>query len=153
MTMADKIVVLNAGRIEQVGSPLELYDRPRNLFVATFIGSPEMNRLSGTARADGSIEVAGVSLGVAGGHAAADGQAVVYGIRPEHLELADTGLPARVAIVEPTGAATQVHLRLDTTDLVAVFHDRHAFRPGQVVHLRPRPEHAHVFDAATGIRL
>jgi len=154
MTMADKIVVLHDGVVEQIGAPLELYDRPRNLFVATFIGSPGMNLIRARARADGTVEAGGVRLATAGGHAVAEGEPVVWGIRPEHLDLADAGgLPATVAVVEPTGSETQVLLRFGAGDIVAVFRDRHDFRPGQGVHLRPRPEHAHLFDAASGLRL
>ena len=89
MTMADKIVVMNAGRIEQMGAPLELYDRPANLFVAAFIGSPAMNLIRGTAR-DGGVEAQGRLLPLAGA-GAEPGVPVVYGIRPEHLELAADG--------------------------------------------------------------
>jgi len=153
MTMADKIVVMHDGIVEQIGEPLELYDSPRNLFVATFIGSPGMNLIKGTAKSGGTVDAAGTSLKIAGAHEAQDGQPVVYGIRPEHLELADEGLPATIAVVEPTGSETQVFLRLGESEIVAVFHDRHDFKPGQTVHLRPRPEHAHLFDGASGMRV
>jgi multiple sugar transport system ATP-binding protein len=153
MTMADKIVVLHDGIVEQIGAPLELYDSPKNLFVATFIGSPGMNLIKGTANADGHIDVGPSKLAVAGKHAVENGQPVVYGIRPEHLELASEGLPATVAVVEPTGSETQVFLRLGESEIVAVFHERHAFEPGQTVHLKPRPEHVHLFDGASGMRV
>src|SRR5687767_2631507 len=89
MTMADRIVVMNEGVVEQIGTPLELYDRPGNLFVATFIGSPGMNLIKGTAKANGSlnIEAGGSKLPVVGAHKVQDGQPVVYGIRPEHIDL------------------------------------------------------------------
>ncbi len=150
MTMADRIVVMNAGRIEQVGSPLELYDRPANRFVATFIGSPAMNLIPGTARA-GGVEAHGALLPAT--TPAPEGQPILYGIRPEHLDLADTGLAAEVRVVEPTGAETMTWLRAGGTDIVAVFRDRHALAPGQPVHLRPRPDKAHLFDPETGRRL
>jgi multiple sugar transport system ATP-binding protein len=153
MTMADKIVVMHDGIVEQIGAPLDLYDRPQNLFVATFIGSPGMNLIKGTAKAGGGIEAAGANLQLAGSHTVQDGQPVVYGIRPEHLELANEGLPATVAVVEPTGSETQVFLRLGESEIVAVFRERHQFEPGQTVHLRPRPEHAHLFDGASGARV
>ena len=154
MTMADKIVVMHDGIVEQMGAPLELYDKPANLFVATFIGSPGMNLIKGTAKAGGSINVAGgSSLPVAGDHKVQDGQPIVYGIRPEHLELSSDGLPATVAVVEPTGSETQVMLRMAESDIVAVFRERHDFQPGQTVHLRPRPEYAHIFDDASGARV
>ncbi len=151
MTMADKIVVMQAGRIEQVGAPLDVYDRPANRFVAEFIGSPSMNLVEGVARA-GGVEVAGVLLPVAG-PAPEDGRRVVYGIRPEHLDLAEDGFAATVAIAEPTGAETLVYFRFAGGEIVAVFHDRHDLRPGQEVRLRPRAERAHLFDPQTGERL
>ncbi|HEY0918522.1 ABC transporter ATP-binding protein [Devosia sp.] len=156
MTMADRIVVMQDGAVEQVGAPLDLYDRPQNLFVATFIGSPAMNLIHGTARRSASavaVEAFGSLLPLPGPHAVDDGQQVVYGIRPEHLDLADDGFPATVAVVEPTGAETQVVMRFGDKEVVAVFHDRHAFTPGQTVHLRPRREQAHLFDRASGKRL
>ena len=159
MTMAQKIVVMQDGRIEQIGSPLELYDFPRNTFVATFIGAPAMNMIQGTARKDGalSVEVDGHRLPFGAESEAGEGQPVVYGIRPEHLELAGEsepgGFPARVAVVEPTGSETLAFLRFGETDLVAAFRDRHDFEPGQTITLRPRPDKAHVFDGASGARL
>ncbi len=156
MTMADKIVVMDDGRIEQIGSPLELYDRPRNVFVARFIGSPAMNLIQGTVvRSDGTlaVEANGQRLPAGAESGAGDGQSVIYGIRPEHLDIADDGFPARVSVVEPTGSETIVFLRFGETDIVAVFRDWHDFKPGQTVHLRPRAERAHLFDAATGARL
>jgi multiple sugar transport system ATP-binding protein len=155
MTMADRIVVMHDGLIEQIGTPLELYDSPRNLFVASFIGSPAMNFIKGSAKANGGLEIEaeGARLPVAGKHAVADGQPVVYGIRPEHLELAPDGFPARVAVVEPTGSETMIVLRLGESEIVALFRERHAFTPGEIVHLRPRADLAHLFDGASGQRI
>jgi multiple sugar transport system ATP-binding protein len=150
MTMADKIVVMNAGNIEQVGAPLELYDRPANRFVAEFIGSPSMNLIEGVAR-DGAVEAHGSLLPA--GVGAEAGRPVVYGIRPEHLELAEEGFPARVRGVEPTGAETLTYLRFGEGEVVALFRDRHELEPGQEVRLRPRADKAHLFDAASGRRL
>jgi multiple sugar transport system ATP-binding protein len=153
MTMADQIVVMNAGRIEQVGAPLELFDRPANLFVAGFIGSPSMNRLKATVKDGGrSVDVAGATL-PAPDQRLADGQQVVYGVRPEHFELSDDGFEVRVAVVEPTGSETLVYARIGETDLVALFRDRHDFRPGDHIRIRPKPGHVHIFDAASGARL
>ena len=153
MTMADRIVVMHDGHVEQMGTPLEVYDKPANLFVAGFIGSPRMNLIEGTATAGGKVEAHGSSLPIAGSHAVENGQPVVYGIRPEHLELADDGFPAVVAVVEPTGSETQVVVRFGDGEIVAVFKDRLDFTPGQTIHLRPRPDKAHIFDKATGLRL
>ena len=82
-----------------------------------------------------------------------DGQSVVYGIRPEHLDLAEDGFPARVSVVEPTGSETLVFLRFGETEVVALFRDRYTFKPGQTVHLRPRADQTHLFDSVTGARL
>jgi multiple sugar transport system ATP-binding protein len=155
MTMADKIVVMQDGLVEQIGAPLELYDRPQNLFVASFIGSPAMNLIKGTAKANGGLAVVaeGVDLPIAGKHEVANGQPVVYGIRPEHLELAADGFPATVAVVEPTGSETHVVLRLGESEIVALFRERHQFTPGQLVHLRPRIDQVHLFDGASGQRI
>ena len=155
MTLADKIVVMQDGRIEQVGPPLELFDHPSNVFVATFIGAPSMNLIRGTARRNGTlaVEAQGHTLPVPSGNGVDDGQSVIYGIRPEHLDLADDGFPARVSVVEPTGSETLVFLRMEETELVALFRDRHDFQPGQTVHLRPRADQAHVFDSESGVRL
>ncbi|MFC3085570.1 ABC transporter ATP-binding protein [Tabrizicola soli] len=153
MTMADRIVVMNAGKIEQIGTPLELYDTPANLFVADFIGSPSMNFLRGKLEQGAVVLPDGSRLAASGQGAA--GQAVVFGIRPEHLALATdgTGLAAEVEVVEPTGANIQVYARVAGMPLCAVFTERHDFRPGQTIHLIWPEGKAHLFDDATGHRL
>ena len=150
MTLADKIVVMQAGRIEQIGSPLKLYDTPANQFVATFIGAPSMNLLAGEVAPEG-IRVGDTLLPAPQG--LAPGQRVTYGIRPEHLTLADTGLAAEVSVVEPTGPETLVFLRSHGQEVIAALRDRHDIQPGQRVHLMPRTEAVHIFDAQTGARL
>ncbi len=154
MTMADKIVVMQDGRVEQVGAPLELFDRPANVFVAGFIGSPSMNMLKGTVSGDDrqSVRLEGVTVPVAGAHNVADGQPVLFGIRPEHLELASDGFPAQISVVEPTGSETMVFLRIGESKLVALFRERHNFKPGDTVNLRPRPDKVHLFHSETGQR-
>ncbi|TPN48609.1 sn-glycerol-3-phosphate ABC transporter ATP-binding protein UgpC [Mesorhizobium sp. B1-1-7] len=152
MTMADKIVVMRDGRIEQVGAPLELFDRPANLFVAGFIGSPSMNLLKGVVRKDG-VDIAGTLFPIAPNNAVQDGQAVVYGVRPEHLEIHPDGVPAKISVVEPTGSETLVFLRFGDGEMVALFRERHDFKPGDTLKLRPRLDHIHLFDAETGQRL
>ncbi|MER8634047.1 MAG: sn-glycerol-3-phosphate ABC transporter ATP-binding protein UgpC [Mesorhizobium sp.] len=152
MTMADKIVVMRDGRIEQVGAPLELFDRPANLFVAGFIGSPSMNLLKGVVR-KGGVDIAGTLFPIAPNNAVQDGQAVVYGVRPEHLEIHPDGVPAKISVVEPTGSETLVFLRFGDGEMVALFRERHDFKPGDTLKLRPRLDHIHLFDAETGKRL
>ncbi|HOZ31981.1 MAG TPA: sn-glycerol-3-phosphate ABC transporter ATP-binding protein UgpC [Tabrizicola sp.] len=152
MTMADKIVVMQGGRIEQVGAPLELYDRPANVFVAAFIGSPSMNLLDGRI-SGGMVDLGGTRLPVPAGVRAEDGQEVIYGIRPEHLPLADRGLTGTVAVIEPTGSETHVVVRLAGRELTAVFRDRVDFAPGDTITLAPQTAVSHLFDKATGQRL
>src|SRR5574341_30661 len=156
MTMADKIVVMNAGNVEQIGSPLDLYDNPTNLFVAGFIGSPAMNFLrgklarSGAQRlvtlADGSqFPVPGVALG--------DGHAVTVGVRPEHLTIGEDGVPVEVVVVEPTGADTQVYCKLSGGQLTVVSRERHAFRAGDAMRIKPLSGKTYLFDTQSGKRL
>jgi multiple sugar transport system ATP-binding protein len=157
MTMGDKIVVMKDGRIEQTGSPLELYDHPANLFVAGFIGSPAMNFLPGTLRraaGDARVDLGGGTTIAAPLNAGGtDGQPVIVGMRPEHLALADSGIPSKVVVVEPTGADTFVACRHESTDVAVVFRERHDFAPGTVIHLQPDLRRAHLFDAGSGRRL
>jgi multiple sugar transport system ATP-binding protein len=159
MTMADNIVVMRDGRVEQTGSPLELYDHPANQFVAGFIGSPAMNFLPGTlTRSGGDARVefsGGMSLPAPLNTSGEDGQKVVFGTRPEHLELANgsDGVSAEVVVVEPTGADTQIYTRIAGVEVTTVFRDRHQFRPGELIRLKPDTARAHLFDAASGLRL
>ena len=104
--MADRIVVMHDGIVEQIGAPLELYDRPANLFVAGFIGSPAMNFLNGTIRANGRLAFEGQrhALAAADGRPTRGRPRVIYGIRPEHFVISDDGAEAEVLVVEPTGS-------------------------------------------------
>jgi multiple sugar transport system ATP-binding protein len=156
MTMADKIVVMHDGLVEQIGAPLELYDRPDNLFVAGFIGSPAMNFLKGTIRHNGSAGFdgpGGVRLPLAAAPAAADGRLAIYGVRPEHFAIADDGAETEIQVVEPTGSEIQVVARLGGEDVIAVFRERHQFKPGDRIRLKPDPRFVHLFDEPTGKRL
>ncbi len=151
MTMADKIVVMHDGRVEQIGGPLDLYDRPQNLFVASFIGSPAMNLLTGRLRANGRTDfegAEGVRLPLAGAAPGEDGRAVIYGVRPEHFALDDGGAEATVKVVEPTGSEVQIVAKLGGEEIVAVFRERHPFKPGEKIRLRPDPRFVHLFDPA-----
>ena len=156
MTMADKIVVMHDGIVEQMGTPLELYDKPENQFVAGFIGSPAMNFLKGKVKSNGSAGFEGpngVKLPLASAPANSDGQPAVYGVRPEHFTIADDGAEAEIVVVEPTGSETQVFAKLGGEQVVAVFRERHQFNPGDKIRLKPDPTLVHLFDEATGKRL
>jgi len=149
MTMADKIVVMNGGHIEQIGAPLELFDRPANIFVAGFIGSPSMNFLPGRIAGSKVETETGAVLGDAP-VSTRDGHGITAGIRPEDLNLADTGLPAEVAVIEPTGSETQILLRTGGGQLTLTTRDRLGLAAGDRVHLTVTPGRLHVFDAETG---
>jgi multiple sugar transport system ATP-binding protein len=158
MTMADRIVVMRDGVVEQSGDPLELYDHPVNTFVAGFIGSPAMNMVPGTARVSGAQAIVefgdGIRLPLPRGARAADGQPVLYGMRPEHCALASgAGLPAEVVVVEPTGADTQLFCKFNGQELTSLIRDRVSCRAGDHVGLMPDPARAHLFDASSGQRL
>jgi len=158
MTMADRIVVMHDGLIEQIGTPLELFDHPGNLFVAQFIGSPAMNVLAGTLRHDGDnayVEALGSRWPVPRSLGGRDGQAVSYGIRPGDITLtrAGDGIAARVFVVEPTGAETEVLLKVGDAQLTLVMHGRTDARPDDTVGLTIDAAKAHVFDQASGARL
>jgi multiple sugar transport system ATP-binding protein len=160
MTMADNIVVMRAGVVEQSGDPLTLYDRPVNTFVAGFIGSPAMNLLAGTVRgqgADARVAFAdGSTLPLPPGARGDHGQPVLYGIRPEHCRLArdgDGGLPVEVLVVEPTGADTQLYCRFDGHRVTATLRERACIKPADRLRLLPDAEHSHLFEATGGRRL
>jgi multiple sugar transport system ATP-binding protein len=158
MTMADRIVVMRDGIVEQTGDPLALYDNPVNTFVAGFIGSPAMNMIPGTARMTaGAPYVAftdGASLPLPPGTRATDGQPVLYGIRPEHCAVGNgAGLPVDIVVVEPTGADTQLYCRFNGQEVTAMVRDRVAARAGERIALVPDTPRAHVFDAASGVRI
>ena len=160
MTMADKIVVMNQGRVEQIGSPLELFDRPANLFVASFIGSPAMNLFDGVFE----VDAAGARLRLSDGQTwAADGiegvvngQDVIIGVRPEDFQVAPEGdgaISVEIVVVEPTGSETQVTVKYGEENLMLVFRDRVELSPGASLSIRSDAAKLHVFDKATGARI
>jgi multiple sugar transport system ATP-binding protein len=156
MTMADRIVVMHDGLVEQIGAPLDLYDRPQNLFVAGFIGSPAMNFLKGVIRTNSQPEfqcASGIRLPLAGAPPNSDGRPATYGIRPEHFIIADDGAEAEIQVVEPTGSELQVMAKIGGDDVIAVFRERHRFKPGDKIRLKPHLALAHLFDEPTGQRL
>ncbi len=157
MTMADRIVVMRDGHIAQIGAPLELYDRPANVFVAGFIGSPAMNLIEGEI-VEGpngpEVQAGEMRLPAPALHGIAPGRRIVYGIRPEHLGIvAASGLAATVSVVEPTGSETHLVLRGGGRELTVVSRERLAVRPGETVHLTPDTSMVHLFDADSGNRI
>ncbi|WP_105385329.1 ABC transporter ATP-binding protein [Neorhizobium alkalisoli] len=149
MTMADKIVVLSGGKVEQIGAPLDLYDRPVNQFVAGFIGSPAMNFLPGTITSEG-FSAPGIMLPLPEAvHEFRDRKAV-YGIRPEHFVLDDNGVPAEIILVEPMGSETQVTMKLGETQVTGVFRERVSLSPGATIRVRPDLASIHLFAADGG---
>jgi multiple sugar transport system ATP-binding protein len=153
MTMADKIVVMHDGIVEQMGAPLDLYDRPDNLFVAGFIGSPAMNFVKGKLDGKGFAADGGFKLPVGAAPSASEGRPIVYGLRPEHIRIESGGIPAEVIVVEPTGSETQVVLKAGGQEMIAVFRERLDARPGETIPIAPTLANAHLFDAETGRRL
>ncbi|WP_273690077.1 ABC transporter ATP-binding protein [Ketogulonicigenium vulgare] len=154
MTMADKIVVMNGGRVEQIGTPLHLYDHPVNAFVAQFIGSPAMNLIA--ARADGGALVLndGTPTGIRAPAGLADGTPVDIGKRPEHLLFADAGgIPATVRIVEPTGAETFVVADMNGQEVTCLLRSRTDVTEGAAISLRLDQGDVHIFDRETGLRI
>jgi len=156
MTMGDLIVVMRAGQIEQVGVPLDVYDRPANVFVAGFIGSPSMNLLSGQVGDDGRHVAVGEGVRLPLCGPATIGRKVTWGVRPEHMRLAggaDEGTDLAVETVEPTGAETLLQGRIGGQRATVLLRERAAVRPGETVRIGFAPGAAHLFDAATGWRI
>ncbi|MDM9624581.1 sn-glycerol-3-phosphate ABC transporter ATP-binding protein UgpC [Rhizobium sp. S152] len=148
MTLADRIVAMHGGVVQQVGSPLELYDRPANLFVAGFIGSPGMNFLDATYQAggvklkDGTVVALPVPLSLA------DGAKVTLGIRPEHVTITSdaTGMQANVELIEPTGFGIILHLSLHGLPFKVFTLNREALTAGPTLNVSFPAQHLHVFD-------
>jgi multiple sugar transport system ATP-binding protein len=159
MTMADRIVVMRDGHVEQIGEPLELYDTPANLFVAGFIGSPAMNMLKGRIEVAGRTGFAvdnGVFVPLHGGPALKDlaGRPLVMGVRPENLHIAgvgESGFEVDTKLVEPTGSETQVRADANGVEIIALFRERQGIRQGDK--LRLIPTQCHLFSAESGERL
>jgi multiple sugar transport system ATP-binding protein len=157
MTLADRIVVMQDGLIEQIGTPLDLFDRPGNLFVAQFIGSPSMNVFNGTVRHDAGqawVEALGARWPLVG-LPGREGLAVKYGVRPGDISMlgAAPGVEAKVVVVEPTGAETELLLQVGATQLIVVMHGRTPAQPGQTVWLGIDGAKAHLFDDQSGVRI
>jgi len=160
MTMADRIVVMQDGRIEQIGEPLQLYDHPANLFVAQFIGSPSMNVVKGVIKRSNGTACVDMGDGVQWPlhqSPGTEGQSVAYGVRPGDLSLTDASAPGavvgEVVVVEPTGAETELLIQAGQAQLILVTHGRTGVNPGDRVGLQVTPGKVHVFDQGTGNRL
>ncbi len=152
MTMADKIVVMNGGRVEQIGSPLELYDRPNNLFVATFMGSPAMNILPARVTETG-ISVAGLTL-LPGNPDAPVGTEISYGIRPDDIVIGgESAVPVEVQVVEPTGAETHITGLLAGIEITIVSKERLSVRPGEILMVGLASPRSHAFETLNGRRI
>lgn len=156
MTMGERVAVIRAGQLQQFASPTELYDRPANVFVAGFIGSPAMNRFEATADAGGirlgnaTLRPADAQLRAAQGHGK-----LIIGIRPEHLTIGDGELTVKVALVEDLGSDSYIygHLADDAASSVIVRSGRDHPRHGDIVKVGVDTTHLHMFDAATGLRV
>ena len=154
MTMADKIVVLQNGVIEQIGSPLDLYDNPANQFVAGFIGSPAMNFFTGDVEVHENKLVARLNSGTLPlnetKHISA-GQKIKIGIRTENLIITDSGISATASVIEPTGPETHVVLRdIEGSEITLVSRERRNFEVGEKLHLTVNPNNMHIFDSENG---
>jgi multiple sugar transport system ATP-binding protein len=161
MTLAERIVVLNKGRIEQVGSPMELFNRPDNLFVAEFIGSPPMNVFSGqVARENGTAFFQGdndTRWPLTANVSIEDGSRINYGVRPEHIQMlppdGPDGTPATIKVVEPMGSEALIVVDMSGSYVSVLIRQDHDFKPGDNVMLLPLLDHIHAFDADSGATL
>ena len=156
MTMADKIVVMKDGYIEQIGSPLEVYDKPANTFVASFIGSPAMNMIEGIVEIKNNsfkLQVAETKIDLPNIKELDNGQKIIVGIRPEYLIPSKNGIPAKIAVVEPTGSETHLLLRANDQDLTCVIRERQDFSPGQDVKLTAEKKSIHIFNYENKLRI
>jgi multiple sugar transport system ATP-binding protein len=159
MTMADRIVVMNSGHIEQIGTPMDLYDSPESLFVAGFIGSPAMNFLTGRMQrgpsGDSFVSEAGTTIPFAFETSLPDAS-IVLGIRPENLALGEMGpivLDGVISVVEPTGADTLVSVHVGSDTLLMLIRERVNLKSGDKIKLSADPATFHVFGAEDGKRL
>lgn len=156
MTVADRIVVMQHGKIEQIGKPLELYDNPRNVFVATFIGSPAMNMFEGTVTRQAmglAFYADGVVLPLPQLKNLKPGMEIMYGVRPEHVMPGERSIFAEISHVEPTGSETLIYSRIAGRSVVSQVRERFNFKPGDRVSLGINPDNVHLFDKSSGKRI
>ena len=155
MTMADKIVVMNEGLVEQTGAPLELYDKPVNIFVAGFIGSPSMNLLNA------SINSNSINLGSAGSipitrkTTSENNLDIILGIRPSHMDISKNGegLKFQIDVIEPTGADSLVYGRINDTECCVQTSERLNLKSGEIIHILPNEDNLHFFDNQSNERI
>ena len=153
MTLGDRLIVMNSGRAEQIGSPLGVYEQPATMFVAGFIGSPAMNMLGGNIEGNAFVAADGARIDLGAVPANSDGRPVTLGVRPEHFHLDPNGVPAKILTVEPTGSETQVVARFAGQDIMGAFRERIVARPGESLTIRPESSAIHLFDAESGKRI
>lgn len=155
--MADKIVLMQAGRIEQIGSPEDVYDRPANKYVADFIGAPAMNFITGTVEGEGGAPVfaaEGMRIALPADTAARAGQRVICGIRPNDVRLAENGaINGRLVLRETTGAEVQLHAVVGGAEFTAIAQRGVVLREDDPVCFELEPDKAHLFDAETERRI
>ena len=155
MTMADKIVVMNEGLVEQTGPPLELYDKPVNIFVAGFIGSPSMNLLNA------SINSNSINLGSAGSipitrkTTSENNLDIILGIRPSHMDISKNGegLKFQIDVIEPTGADSLVYGKINDTECCVQTSERLNLKSGEIIHILPNEDNLHFFDNQSNERI
>ncbi|EKY3885336.1 sn-glycerol-3-phosphate ABC transporter ATP-binding protein UgpC [Enterobacter hormaechei] len=152
MTMADRIVVLNAGHIEQVGTPEELYRNPDNLFVAGFIGTPEINTLKGVIQ-HGEIVLNNGYRFPCPLRSHFEGMEIICATRPHYIRLGESGMPAEIVLIEMTGEGQEIRVRINDQELIVVSHEKLDINVGQKVFLTVDAEKMFLFDAQTGKRL
>jgi len=155
MTLAQRMIVMNAGRAEQIGTPAEVYGKPATTFVASFIGSPPMNLLRGRIDDDGTGFVPGASprITLPAPVPHLRGRDVLLGVRPEHLQLGPTGLPLVIEMVEVLGADMLVHGKVGGDSMVVRLPDGAHSAYGETIHCTFDAERLHWFDPATGARI
>ena len=155
MTMADKIVVMNEGLVEQTGAPLDLYDKPVNIFVAGFIGSPSMNLFNA------SINSNSINLGSAGSipitrnTTSENNLDITLGIRPSHMDISKNGegLKFQIDVIEPTGADSLVYGRINDTECCVQTSERLNLKSGEIIHILPNEDNLHFFDNQSNERI
>jgi multiple sugar transport system ATP-binding protein len=159
MTMADKIVVMREGNVEQIGHPLDVYDKPNNVFVAGFIGSPSMNFMPAKINLkSGEMFVEtenGNQIKIQPSEKFNEGQKIICGIRPEHFEVSteNMGIKIKVKVVEPTGADTLLFSDSNNIEFCSIFQERVKFKPGESLFLTTNPENVHIFDFDSNKRI